>query len=212
MLKVTAPVDLGNACLVGMASSFSKRFPNVELEFSFSDRFVDLVSEGVSEGIDVAIRAGHLKNSGLIAKKLGTSYWVPYASPSYLKNIKAPSHPKELVNHRCLQFTPFGDAAWELRKGSSIVRVAPRKKIGANDMNFTKALCLKGEGIALLPTFSCHIEVKSGKLVRLLPEWVARIDPLHVVYPEQKFIAAKTRVFIDAIVDEFKSILKEETK
>lgn len=203
-LRVTAPIDLGSTCLMGLISTFRKKFLQVSVELILSDQFKDLVAEG----IDVAIRAGTLSDSGLIGKKLGVALWVPFASPQYLKKAGTPKHPKELGEHACLQFTPFGDGPWELSSGRSTVKVPVARQIGANDVNLLKALVIEGNGIGLLPTFACHNEERQGKLVRVLPEWRGYSDPVHLVYPDQKFVAPRIRAFVDMAVAELSGIFR----
>lgn len=204
LLRVTAPVDFGNMCLAGLVATFKQKFPKVALDFVFSNQVLDLVAEG----IDVAIRAGRLQDSGLTAKKLGFAHWLPFASPAYLKRAGTPTHPKELGQHDCLQFTRLGDGKWELTRGSTTVRVSVRHYIAANDINLGKTLCVAGYGLALLPTFACHPEIESGALVRVFPEWASRSDPIHIVYPGQKFVDPKVRAFTTVAAEEFKRILQ----
>src|SRR5688572_7199212 len=113
MLRVTAPIDLGATCLAGLISAFREKYPAVSVELVFTDRFVDLVAEGV----DVAVRAGKLRDSALIARKVGLAEWIPTASPAYLKKAGTPRHPRELTGHACLQFTPLGTEHWHLTDG-----------------------------------------------------------------------------------------------
>ena len=80
LLRVTAPIDLGSNCLADLISAFRKKYPAVNVELIFTARYVDLVGEGV----DVAVRAGKLRDSGLIARKVGVANWIPIASPAYL--------------------------------------------------------------------------------------------------------------------------------
>lgn len=206
LLRVTAPLDMGSTCLVDLVSRFTKQNPKVRLEFLFADRIVDLVGEGV----DLAIRAGALGDSGLIAKKLGIAYWAPFASPSYLKRAGLPEHPKELRDHDCLLFGPLGDASWELDRRKSTITVPLERRLVASDISFVKALAAAGYGIALLPTFGVHADVASGRLVRVLPEWRSSADPVHLVYPEQRFVAPKIRSFIELAEDAFREILRSE--
>ena len=203
-LKVTAPIDWGGSCLMGLLSNFRKKYPKVNLEFNFTDQMIDLVGQG----FDFAIRAGSLKDSGLIAKRLGFASWVPFASPGYLKKAGIPSHPKDLSTHACIHFTPFGEEPWTMSKGISTVKVPTHSPIAGNDLHLSKALCLAGFGVALLPTFVCQAEIAAGKLIQILPEWSAYSDPIHLLYPRQKFISPKVRAFIEVAVVEFKSILQ----
>ena len=205
ILRVTAPIDLGSHCLVGLVSRFAAAHPRVKLDFQFSDRYLDLVAEGV----DVAIRAGELKDSALVGKRLGTALWVCYASRSYLKKRGKPVHPKDLRAHTCLRFAPLGEESWTLANGKSSISVPVQGPVVANDSNMIKALCLAGQGVAILPTFATQAEVGSGEPVRLLPDWWAGRDPIHVVYPGQKFAPPKVKAFVEAAVETFRAVLKE---
>ncbi len=203
LLRVTAPADMGNFCLVDLISALRKRHPLLGVELIFTDRFVDLVAEGV----DVAIRAGQLQDSSLVARQVGRAWWVPLASPASLRKAGALEHPKDLRQHACLQFAPLGQDSWELKGDKSSVTVPMARQLVANDINLIKALALSGKGVALLPTYACHSEVKSGKLVRVLPRWRSKVDPIHLVYPGQKFVAPKLRAFIDLAAQVFEQLL-----
>jgi DNA-binding transcriptional LysR family regulator len=202
-LRVTAPNDLGGGWFVDLVSGLARKHPKLSLEFVFTDRMVDLVAEG----IDVGIRAGELRDSGLIARKAGSVCWSPYASPAYLKRAGRATHPKDLRAHACLQFAPMGEDAWELTNGRQTVKVPMSRRILSSEMSLIKGLALAGDGIALMPTYTCVTEVQRGSLVRVLPDWNASLEPVHVVYPEQKFLAPKLRVFIDAAVEAFARVI-----
>lgn len=193
LLRVTCPKDMSGAGLVSIVTRLNKKYPKLALEFLFTDRFVDLVAEGV----DVAVRAGELGDSGLIARKAGSSCWVPFASPAYLKRAGTPAHPKELREHSCIQFSPLGEGAWQLSKGKQTLTVPLSQRILGNDINLIRALAVEGIGIALLPTYVAQSELSAGRLVRVLPEWRAALDPIHLVYPEQKHMPPKLRAFLD---------------
>lgn len=205
LLRVTAPIDMGDVYLVDLITRFKHAHPKVCLELIFTDRRLDLVAEG----IDLAIRAGELQDSSLIAKKLGEVHWMAFAHPGYLKKKGTPAHPKDLRQHTCLQFTAMGKEHWHLVGTRNSVTVPLTSQVIGNDMSLMKALAVAGEGIALLPTYACRAEVKNGKLVPVLSEWLARTDPVHLVYPGQKFVAPKVRVFIDVAVAIFKRALQK---
>lgn len=192
-LRITAPVELGSSVLPGLVADFSSQYPKVKLEVLLTDRMVDLVAEG----IDLAIRAGELKDSSLIAKKLGSIYFAPFASRNYLKAVGKPTHPKDLRSHRCVQFAPLGTQEWKLIGPKTSVTVPLQGSLIINDLNMVKALTLSDGGVALLPTFFCYPEVRSGQLVRLLPDWRTGLTPVHYVYPAQKFVLPKLSVFMD---------------
>ncbi len=162
-----------------------------------TDRRVDLLSENV----DLAIRAGELKDSSLIAKRVGTIYFAPFASPKYLKSKGTPVHPKELRHHSCLQFTPFGVDEWKMTGPKGSLNVAVPGKILINDMLALKKMAMSDDGITFLPTYFCYPEVQAGKLVRILPEWRSHLTPIHFVYPAQRFVTPKLSAFIALAAD-----------
>ncbi|WP_413613256.1 LysR family transcriptional regulator [Bdellovibrio sp. HCB-110] len=205
-LRLTAPTALGSTLLPEVVSLCMKKHPKIHIELIFADRMVDLITEGV----DLAIRAGELSDSSLVAKKLGVGYFAPFASAAYLKAHGTPTHPKELREHTCLQFAPLGKEKWELvNKAKSKVTVPMPGKLIADDLNVIKDLVLSGEGIALLPTFICESETKRSKVVRILPEWRSDVRPISFVYPPQKFVNPKLKAFIEIATDILKERLKD---
>lgn len=192
LLRITAPADLGRSILPEIISKFTDKYPKVSVETLLTDRRVDLLSEGV----DLAIRAGVLKDSTLIAKKLGSSYFVPVASPKYVKQHGQPSHPREIKDHLVIHFPPMGTNEWRLfsPKGGFSATIRPRVII--NDLYANYDLAMRGDGIALVPAYMCHKEILSKKLIRVLPEWRTSVNPVHFVYPGQKFVSPKLSSFI----------------
>ena len=205
-LKITAPSVLGSSLLPEILAKFAAKFPKVQLDLILQDRLVDIIEEGV----DLAIRAGELKDSSLIAKKIGVSYFAPFATAGYLKAHSKPTHPKDLRNHRCLQFAPMGKEKWELvSKEKQKVSIPMSGNIIADDLNTIKELALAGAGIALLPTFMCGPELKKNKMIRVLPEWRSDVRPLSFVYPAQRFTNPKLQAFMSIAMDILKERLKE---
>ncbi len=205
LLRITAPIDMAADHFVNLISEFEKRNPKISFELVFTHQVLDLVAEG----IDVAIRTGQLRDSRLIARRVGTANWVPLASPSYLRKAGTPGHPRQLRNHALLQFTQLGRDHWRLSRGKSAVSVPLPHRVIVNDATIVRSLAVSGNGIALLPTYFCRTEMREGGLVRILPEWIGKADPVHLVYPGQKFVAAKVRAFVDVAVDALKQVFQE---
>ena len=192
LLRITAPLDLGSSILPGIISDFTNKYPKVEVDVLLTDRRVDLLSENV----DLAIRAGHLQDSTLIAKKLGSVYFAPFASPKYLKTHPGILKPKDLLFHLGLHFSPGGTSDWKLNGPKGNIDVPVKSKVTINNLMMIKAMTLMGEGVGFLPTYFCYPEVKSGKLIRLLPEWKSALTPVHFIYASQKFVSPKLSAFI----------------
>lgn len=200
LLRITAPLDLGNSILPQIVADYAKKYPKVIVDVILTDRRVDLLSEKV----DLAIRAGNLKDSTLIAKKLGAAYFAPFASPKYIKQYGEPQHPRDLVKHRLLHFQPLGTNEWRLAGPKGTLDVPVTGKMILNSLLMIKSMTLIGEGIALLPTYYCIQEVKAGKLVRILPEWRTPLQNVHFVYPSQKFVKPKLKAFIEMATEPLK--------
>jgi DNA-binding transcriptional LysR family regulator len=204
-LKITAPLFLGSSLLPKIVADYMVAYPKVGVEIVLSDQMMDLVSEN----IDLAIRAGELKDSGLIAKKLGLGYFAPFASSDYIKTHGAPSHPKDIGAHSCIQFTHLGRDRWEFTNRRRSVTVSLPGKILVDDLGIAKSLALAGRGIALLPTFACESEAEDGGLVRLLPGWYSNARPIHFAYVAQRFVAPKVKAFISLATEPLKAYFKE---
>lgn len=198
LLRVTAPVDIGDQILASILCKMRSQWPKVDVELVLMNRYVDLVAEG----IDVAIRTGSLQDSTLIARHAGIARWMAYASPDYLAGAATIDSPQALRHHRCLQFTPLGREIWTLYGSESSLTVPMSGQTVVNDIGLIMALTLAGEGVALLPVYLCRQACDEGRLVKVLPEWHAKADPIHVVYPRQRFMAPKLRAFIEVAVEE----------
>ncbi|MEK7355953.1 MAG: LysR family transcriptional regulator [Bdellovibrionota bacterium] len=203
LLRITAPIELGTSVIPLVLSNFVAKYPKVNVEVLLTDRRIDLLADGV----DLAIRAGELKDSSLISKKLGSATFSLFASPKYLKGRSIPKQPRDLADHQCLPFTPLGTDAWKLTNGRSTVTAPLRSRVILNDLNLGKNLAVAGNGIALIPTFFCRQELKDGKLVRVLPEWRTGTSPVHFVYPAQRFVTPKLAAFIELATEPIRRVL-----
>jgi len=195
VLRITAPAEVSIIeSVMSAISEYRRKFPAVALELDFSDRQVDLVAEGY----DIAIRAGELPDSSLIAKRIAFGRFVLVASPTYLKQAPKLSHPKDLVRHDCIRFmpqTPSGEWDLQTKKGKT-AQVKVSTGISANSFLAIKSLAVMGNGVALLPNMICKQEISEKKLVQVLPDWSTPDDPVHLVYPPQRFSSPKVREMI----------------
>ncbi len=205
LLRITAPNELGSSILPGLISLYAKKYPKTRVEVLLTDRRVDLLGENV----DLAIRAGELKDSSLIAKRIGSIYFAPFASPKYLKSKGTPTHPRELRQHQCLQFTPIGVDEWKMTGPKGSLNVPLPGRILINDMFALKKMALMDDGIVFLPTYYCYAEVENKKLVRILPEWRSHLTPIHFVYPAQRFVTPKLSAFIAIATDVIKQSFED---
>lgn len=192
-LKITAPADLGDGLLGELVQQVQAVYPALALELLLTDRYVDLIADGV----DVAIRTGELRDSSLIAKTLGAIQWASFASTDYLAQSPALQAPQDLTQHRCIQFTPMGRDSWTLQQASGSMTIPLPGTTLINSIGVVHAMASNGQGVALLPTYICKTAVANGRLQRVLPGWQGRKDPLHLVYPQQRYMPPKLRAFLD---------------
>ena len=197
-LRVTAPADLGDVVLGRIVMRVRAKHPQLGIELRLVNRYVDLIGESV----DVAIRTGELDDSSLIARRAGTACWQAYASPTYLASAPPLERPQDLRQHACLQFTPLGRDAWSLTQDENSLRVPMDGKVVMDDLGVIRMLASNGQGIALLPTYYCKELPDSDALVPVLPGWQALAEPMHLVYPRQRFVPPKLRVFIEEALAE----------
>ncbi|MCM2279000.1 MAG: LysR family transcriptional regulator [Oligoflexia bacterium] len=196
LLRITAPVELGSALLEEVLQRYLKAYKDVQVDLLLTDRIVDLMEENV----DVAVRAGHLADSTLIAKKIGGGEFQLFASAAYLKRAGSPAHPKDLVNHACLAFTGHSDSPeWELENGKTRLKIAVPDRVTSSNLSILASLAVRSVGIALLPTFVARQGVFADRLVRVLPEWSSGSEPFYVVYPAQRFVSPKLKAFLACV-------------
>ena len=199
-LRITAPNDIGSTFLADVVVEFTERYPRVDVELILTTRTMNLVEEEV----DLALRAGRLADSSLVARKLGDLEADIYASTEYVRSRGVPASLEELAQHACILFRPRdGKVEWTLHGPEGEVRHEVHGRIGGDDFSFVRAAVLAGGGIALVPRIVAAADVASGRLVRVLPRYVMRTGALHVVHPSARNIPAKVAVFRDFVVDAF---------
>lgn len=203
LLRVTAPTDFGDALLAAVIRRVHQAHPGIEIDLLLTDRIVDLLGEDV----DVAIRAGELADSSLVARGVGVACWALFASPDYLLAAPPLDHPDDLAAHDCVQFASLGREEWQLSDSTARLSVPMDGRVIVNDFGVVREMIRAGDGIGLLPTYDSRAEIESGRLVRVLPDWYARADPIHLVYPGQRFVPPKLRAFVDLAAAELKAWL-----
>ncbi|MEZ5652889.1 MAG: LysR family transcriptional regulator [Burkholderiaceae bacterium] len=193
-IRVNVPVSFGNRVLAPLWPRFIARHPNVALEVTLVDRFVDVVDEG----FDLAVRVGNPPSSSLIARRLGATRLVLCASPGYLRLHGEPGHPHELERHVTIGYSLLttGDH-WHFvgPDGPVSVRVVPRMHSNSGDTCCAAALA--DQGIVLEPTFLVHEHLASGALRELMPAFRGPEFAIQAVYPSRRHLAPKVRLLVD---------------
>ena len=172
LVRLTAPVALARQQLVPLLAEFLRQHPEVRIELNVSDRLVSLATEG----FDLAIRHTAHPPDTHVAWTLCPTRSMLVASRAYLRRHGAPQHPTELTTHNCLHYPRSQDnPAWTLEprgpEGGERVTVQVRGSLAANNSEALRDAALAGLGIALLPDFTAHMALQSGKLVEVLPQW-----------------------------------------
>tara|TARA_R110002072_G_scaffold142405_1_gene287730 strand:- start:1108 stop:1983 length:876 start_codon:yes stop_codon:yes gene_type:complete len=196
VLRVTAPMSF--AFLGAVVSDYLRTNPAVRVDLECTDRKVDLLGEG----FDVAIRAGRMTDSKLIARRLGTVPRYLVAAPSYFESRSSPRKPQDLSAHDAVLFSGGDEGrAWTLRSGRKRVEVKVEPRLVVNDYEVLLEAVYAGAGIALLPSFQCQEEL-GQRLERVLPAWQAPDVPVHAVY-YGGHASKKVVAFLDTLQERF---------
>jgi LysR family transcriptional regulator for bpeEF and oprC len=203
-LRVDVPTGLASEVLIPALPAFFERYPDIVMELGSTDRLVDLVEEGV----DCAIRGGELLDSNLIARRVGVINFLTAASPAYLDRYGTPQHPRELERHRCVNYFSAKTGKvynWDFRRGDERIDVAMRGVIALNDSNAYVHAGLAGLGVVQMTDYQILQHVTAGRMVQLLADWTSDPLPVHIVYPQNRHLSAKVRVFVEWVSDLFAS-------
>lgn len=201
-LRVDVPTGLSSEIIVPALPAFFERYPDIMLELGSSDRPVDLVEEGV----DCAVRGGALADTSLIARRVGAIHFLTAAAPSYLARYGVPQHPRDLDRHRCVNYFSAKTGRifdWDFNRGDERIEVPMRGVIALNDSNAYVEAGLAGLGIIQMTDYLVERHVQSGRMVQVLPDWQSDPLPIHVVYPQNRHLSAKVRVFVEWIAELF---------
>ncbi|MGD1865800.1 MAG: LysR family transcriptional regulator [Phormidesmis sp.] len=204
ILRVNCPVSFGQLQVVPRLKVFLDRYPDIQLKLSMNDRFVDLVETGV----DLAIRIGTVQASDLKVQQIGLTRRVAIASTQYLEQHPAPKTPADLASHNCILYQPSG-SEWHFvdktKKGPAKkdIRVSVSGNFQVDNSVAIRDAVLCGLGIGLMPVWLFGDLMQSSDLCVLLQNYQPQPLPIQIVYRRGRFIAAKTKCFIDYLSHEF---------
>jgi DNA-binding transcriptional LysR family regulator len=197
-LRVTLPLNFD--FMAKIAIDFAKKYPEVELEMVETDRVIGLVEEG----FDLAIRAGALADSTLIARPLASIRRVVAASPKYLDKRGRPRTPAALEKHDAIVFgAGASPSVWRLISGESTIDVAVKGRLVTNDFDVLVEAAIGGLGIAMMPIYRGLPAIREGKLERVLDAWCSPIVALHVVYSSTRHLSPKVKAFVEHLQNGF---------
>jgi DNA-binding transcriptional LysR family regulator len=204
-LRIAASVGFGRLKLMPMIRSFMDQHPSVKIDLRLHDGFIDLVGQG----IDVSVRIGDLPDSGLIARRIGTSHRLLMANKDYFttlaSGLPAPQHPQDLARHNCIVYSElaqrnlwrFTAAAGAEDTVGTLKTVRVEGRLQTNSSEVIRAGVLNGMGIGYSPTWLFESELAKGEVVRLMPQWESPHSPIHLVSPPERKHSAKVKAFVE---------------
>ena len=195
-LRIAAPLSFGPSHLAPVIADMALRHPKLHIHTCYTDRFVDLISEGY----DCAIRIGYLQDSNLIARRIGPSYGKLVASPSYVEAHGAPQTPEELLAHEALM---QGTETWQLLDGVRTITIRPQGRFKADNGAALLAAALAGLGIAYLPDGLTDVHVNAGNLVPVMTRYPPPPAGIFVIRPPGQHPARKIRVLTEILIECF---------
>jgi DNA-binding transcriptional LysR family regulator len=200
-LRVNAPVSFGTYSLMPVITRYLKRHPAVEVDLVLSDRFVDLVEEQ----FEAVFRIGPLADSSLMARGLAPFRLVACASPDYLRERGMPATPLDLETHECLAYaSSIGPTPndWRFLRGEETYKVDVKHRLRVNDAKALLTAALEGFGIVFIAEDLARADLRSGRLIKVLPDYETPSRPIHVIYHPDRRQTPKLKSFIDAVVSE----------
>jgi DNA-binding transcriptional LysR family regulator len=204
-VRVAAPVAFFEFVPVAWIAAFLAEYPLVQLDFVLSDASADLIAEQ----IDVAFRAGILRDSGYVGRQIfGPRSDDMVASPAYLAARGAPVTLQDLVNHDCVTTSrPSGRVTWRLvSPDDTEEEVQVSGRFAANSVQDLRKAALAGLGIALLPSGMARADLQAGLLVPVLPDYRRMSQGLSVLYPSRRHLPLAVTVFIDWMIEKMRAL------
>jgi DNA-binding transcriptional LysR family regulator len=195
-LRIAAPLSFGPTHLAPLFAEMARRHPLLQIQASYSDRFVDIVGEG----FDCAIRVGYLNDSNLIARRVGPIHGKLVASPDYIREHGAPETPDELLEHQALM---QGAETWQLIDGDKTISIHPQGRFKADNGTALVAAAVAGLGIAWLPDPLIEGGLDSGSLVEVMTRYPVPTAGMFVVRPPGQHATRKVRVLTELLIEHF---------
>lgn len=202
-LRVDCSSALATSVIIPALHEFHARYPDIQVDLGLSDRPADLLAEN----LDCAVRAGEIVDQNLIARRIGEMQLITCATPEYLARVGTPLHPRELEEaHHIVAYRPALSGRvmpFFYQNHSETIEISGRYTISVNDGMGYMAAALAGLGVVQLPTFMARGPITEGRLVPILLDWCTGPKPLHIVYPPNRHLSNKVRVFVDWLAELF---------
>lgn len=202
-LSITAPVMFGRLYIAPLLNQWLKQNPAMSAELTLLDRIVDVIGEG----FDLALRIGHLADSSLVARQVGSTPYLLCASPEFIERRGEPTHPEQLPDWPTVCFAPAGEV-WQFQVEGELweQRIAP--VVSANQVDTGLAAARDGLGICRVLGYQAQQDIERGTLVPLLTEYNAPPLPIQFVFPHSRLLSSRVRQFLDAVVEPLQESLR----
>lgn len=202
-IKMTMPVVSSRLVLSDAITRFCRLYPEVSVEISIDNQFVDLIEDGY----DLAIRTAHLEDSNLIARRLIDSQWIVCASPAYLREKGLPKVPEDLTNQHCLiyKYEGAGPDNWAFILNGEESSVQVKGRFHSNNLDSLRQAALADFGIAYLPRALIHEELLAGSLTSLLTEYASKNLGIYAVYPRSRQPDRKLRLLVEHFLEAYQA-------
>ncbi|OAJ59215.1 LysR family transcriptional regulator [Paraburkholderia ginsengiterrae] len=201
-IHVDVPTAIGTLVLVPALADFYLAYPDVEIDLDIGNRRIDLLAEG----IDCSIRAGEVEEQFLVARQIGTFGFTTCATRAFLDVHGTPASPEQLRDLPTVGMAPSrGGRAlpFQFSEDDQNCDLTVDHRLVVDDTNAYLAAGLASLGIIQAPTYSVRAAIAAGTLVPLLEDWQQQANPVHVIYPPNRYLSAKVRVFIDWVIELF---------
>lgn len=201
-LRISLPVSYSRLHIASLLASFSRQYPLITLDLTFTDDVVDLVEKR----LDLSIRLGDVESPNLIVRRLHTQRRLVCASPDFLAQQGSPRAPEDLVRFNCLLFSySSGRTRWYF-SGAKQESINVQGTLKCNNADVLREAVLSGYGIALLPDWLVRQDIAAGKLVQILTDWRADVSAdrkdsaIYAIYHPSRRNTRKVKVFVDFLV------------
>lgn len=203
-IRVDVSSSVARLLLIPALPQFCEQYPEIQIDLGVSDRPVDLVGDKV----DCVLRAGEITDPSLVARRVGLWRFVCAASPDYIRRHGLPRHPRELESgeHKVVSYFSAQTGRhypFDFNRGGERIEVQGRYRLSVNDGNAFLTAAINGLGIVQIPYFTLRPHMDAGELVPLLCDWDTDPLPMYVVYPPNRHLSTKLRVFVDWVAELF---------
>ncbi|HEV7325455.1 MAG TPA: LysR family transcriptional regulator [Bosea sp. (in: a-proteobacteria)] len=202
-LRVDVSASFATDIILPALPSFHARYPEIQIDMGLSDRPADLIGEN----LDLAVRAGAIDDQSLIARRIGEMMLITCATPGYLAKHGTPRHPRDLEDgHLAIGYRRAGTSRilpFTFASAKETIEIQGDYVVSLNEGTGYVAAGLAGLGVMQVPTFMAMAHIASGRLVPILTDWCTKPKPLHIIYPPNRHLSNKVRVFVDWLAELF---------